>query len=60
MANDIKNQERRVADRAADVLYIDREARRRAFYREPEGRVGEMIRWVSWPSGAFPGTIPRG
>lgn len=46
MANEIKNEGWGIADRAADFLCIDREVCRRAFYREPEERVGEVVRWV--------------
>jgi hypothetical protein len=42
----IKNEDWRVADQAADFLAVDREVCRRAFYREPEERVREVIRWV--------------
>ena len=46
MTNVSKNEDWRVADRAADFLSIDRDACRRAFYREPEERVREVVRWV--------------
>ncbi len=46
MANEIKNQDWRVADQAAGFLCIDRDVCRRAFYREPEERVREVVRWV--------------
>ena len=46
MANEIKNEDWRVADQAADSLGIDREVCRRAFYREPEECVHEVVRWV--------------
>jgi hypothetical protein len=42
----IDNKGWRVADEAADLLEIDREVCRRAFYQEPEERVREVIRWV--------------
>ena len=42
----IENEGWRVADKAADLLEIDREVCRRAFYQEPEERVREVIGWV--------------
>ncbi len=42
----IENEGWRVADRAADFLSVDREVCRRAFHREPEERVHEVVRWV--------------
>jgi hypothetical protein len=46
VTNASKNEDWGVADRAADFLSIDREVCRRAFYREPEERVREVVRWV--------------
>ena len=46
MTNATESEDWRVADRAADLLSVDREVCRRAFYREPEERVREVIRRV--------------
>ncbi len=46
MTNAIENEGWRIADQAADFLSVDREVCRRAFYREPEERVREVVRWV--------------
>ena len=46
MTNAIENERWRVADRAADLLSVDREAYRRAFHQEPEERVREAVRWA--------------
>ncbi len=46
MTNMIENERGRVADRAADFLLVDREVCRRAFHREPEERVREVVWWV--------------
>ncbi len=46
MTNAIENERWRVADRAADLLSVDREACRRAFHYEPEERVREAVRWA--------------
>ena len=46
MTNTIEIERWRVADRAADLLSVDREVCRRAFHREPEERVQEVVRWV--------------
>jgi hypothetical protein len=46
VTNKIENDDWGVADRAADFLCADREACRRAFYREPEERVREVVQWV--------------
>ena len=46
MTNAIENERWRVADRAADLLSVDREACRRAFHHEPEERVREAVRWA--------------
>ena len=46
MTNVIDNERWRGADRAADFLSVDREVCRRAFHREPEERVREVVRWV--------------
>ncbi len=46
MTNAIENERWRVADRAADFLSVDREVCRRAFYKEPEKRVQEVVLWV--------------
>ena len=46
MTNVIEYERWRVADRVADLLSVDREVCRRAFHREPEERVREVIRWV--------------
>ncbi len=46
MTNTIVNERWRVADRAADLLSVDRDVCRRAFHSEPEKRVQEVVRWV--------------
>ena len=46
MTNAIENERWRVADQAAALLSVDREVCRRAFYKEPEERVQEVLRWV--------------
>ncbi len=46
MTSRIENERWRVADRAADLLSVDRDVCRRAFHREPEERVREVVRWV--------------
>ncbi len=46
MTNVIENERWKAADQAADLLSVDREVCRRAFYREPEERVHEVVRWV--------------
>ena len=46
MTNKIENERWRVADRAAELLAVDREACRRAFHGEPEERVRGVVRWV--------------
>lgn len=46
MTNTSENERWRVADRAADLLSVDREVCRRAFHREPEERVQEVVRWA--------------
>ena len=46
MTNAIENERWRVADQAAALLSVDREVCRRAFYKEPEERVQEVVRWV--------------
>ena len=46
MTNAIENERWRVADEAAALLSVDREVCRRAFYKEPEERVQEVLRWV--------------
>ena len=46
MTNVIENERWRVADRAADYLSVDREVCRRAFHRETEERVREVVRWI--------------
>jgi hypothetical protein len=46
MTDEIKHEDWRVADRAADLLSIDREVCRRALYQEPEERVREIVQWV--------------
>ena len=46
MTNVIENERWRVADRAADYLSVDREVCRRAFHRETEERVHEVVRWI--------------
>jgi hypothetical protein len=46
VTNKIENEDWGVADQAADFLCADREACRRAFYREPEERVREVVQWV--------------
>ncbi len=55
MTNVIENERWRVADQAADLLSVDREVCRRAFHREPEERVREVVRWVL----ALPGDDPE-
>lgn len=40
------NREWHLADKAAAFLQVDRDVCRRAFYREPEHRVREVVRWV--------------
>jgi hypothetical protein len=42
----IENEDWGVADRVADFLCVDREVCRRAFYREPEERIREVVRGV--------------
>jgi hypothetical protein len=46
VTNTIQNEGWAVADLAADFLCLDREVCRRAFYREPEERVREVVLWV--------------
>jgi hypothetical protein len=46
VTNVIENEGWEVADRAADLLSIDRDVCRRAFHREPEECVREILRWV--------------
>jgi hypothetical protein len=46
VTNIIENERWRIADRAADLLSVDREVCRRAFHRESEERVREVVRWV--------------
>jgi hypothetical protein len=46
VTNLIDNEGWKVADQIANSLGIDREVCRRAFYREPEERVREVVRWV--------------
>ena len=46
MTSVIENERWRVADRAADYLSVDREVCRRAFHRETEERVSEVVRWI--------------
>ena len=46
MTNMSKNEDWGAADQAAEFLAIDREVCRRAFYREAEERVREVVRWV--------------
>ena len=46
VTNVIENERWRVADRAADYLSVDREVCRRAFHRETEERVHEVVRWI--------------
>ena len=40
------NREWHLADKAAAFLQVDRDVCRRAFYREPEHRIREVVRWV--------------
>jgi hypothetical protein len=40
------NEDWRLADKVAAFLRVDRDVRRRAFYREPEHRVRGVVRWV--------------
>ena len=44
MTSMIENERWRVADRAAVFLSVDRDVCRRAFHREPEERVREVVR----------------
>ena len=46
MTSMIENERWRIADWAADLLCVDRDVCRRAFHREPEERVREVVRWV--------------
>lgn len=46
MTSMIENERWKVADHAADILSVDREVCRRAFYREPEERVQGIVQWV--------------
>ena len=46
MTSMIENERWRVADQVADLLSVDRDVCRRAFHREPEERVREVVRWV--------------
>ena len=46
MTRMIENERRKAADQAADFLSVDREVCRRAFHREPEERVQEVVRWA--------------
>jgi hypothetical protein len=46
VANVVENERWKVADWVADLLSIDRDVCRRAFHREPEERVREVVRWV--------------
>ena len=57
MTNAIENERWRVADRAADLLSVNREACRRAFHQEPEEHVREDVRCLSE---TCPGTPPSG
>lgn len=40
------NKDWYLADNAATFLQVDRDVCRRAFHREPEHRVREVVRWV--------------
>jgi hypothetical protein len=44
--NGIENEGWALADWAAELLSADREACRRAFYREPEERVRGVVGWI--------------
>ena len=44
MTNVIQNERWKAADQAAGFLSVDREVCRRAFHREPEKRVYEVLR----------------
>jgi hypothetical protein len=46
VTNKIENERWRAADRAAETLSVDWEVCRRAFYREPEERVQEVVRRI--------------
>ena len=46
MTSVIENEGWRVVDRAADLLSVDRDVCRRAFYQEPEERVRDVIQQV--------------
>ncbi len=58
MTKVIENEGWRAADRAADFLSVDRDTCRRAFHREPEERVHEVVRRVLAEQG-FPGYDPE-
>ena len=42
----IENEGWKVADEAANLLSVDREVCRRAFYKEPDERVYKVIQWI--------------
>lgn len=46
MTNVIENERWRDADRAADLLSVDRDVCRRAFHHEPEERIYEVVLWI--------------
>ncbi len=58
MTNVIDNERWRTADRAADFLSVDREVCRRAFHKEHEERVREIVEWVL-SEGSLPGNDPE-
>jgi hypothetical protein len=57
VTDEIKHKDWRVADRAADLLSIDREVCRRAFYQEPEERVREIAQWILAKQGVAGDTL---
>ena len=46
MTNVIENERWRVADQAAKLLSVDRDVCRRAFHKEPEERIYEVVLWI--------------
>ncbi len=46
MTNAVENESWRVAGRAVDLLSVDRDISRRAFYQEPKERIYEIIKGV--------------
>ncbi len=58
MANVSKNEDWGVADQVANLLSVDRDVCRKAFYGEPEERVREVVWWVLAEAG-LPGHDPE-